>query len=171
MSLPITPPSSGEGKIVLTVDDDADVNAICRGFLEKAGFSVLTATGSSEALKICKQHQRPINLLITDLVLPPPGFSLASSDNEFPHVHGHELAIRALRIHKDLRVVLMSGNVDTDLAGYGIRRAAIPFLVKPFDYETLMKIVNQTFQAPPPTPESLMKETTKGPRGADEWFD
>jgi len=171
MSLPDAPPSSGEGKIVLSVDDDADVNEICRGFLEKAGFSVLTATGSSEALKICKQHPGPIHLLLTDLVMPPPGFSLASSDNEFPHVHGHELAVRALRMRKDLRVVLMSGNVDTDLASYGIRKGSLPFLVKPFDYETLMNIVNQTIQAVPPTPESLMKETIKSPKGTDEWID
>jgi len=171
MSLPDAPPSSGEGKIVLSVDDDADVNEICRGFLEKAGFSVLTATGSSEALKICKTHPGPIHLLITDLVMPPPGFSLASSDNEFPHVHGHELAVRALRMRKDLRVVLMSGNVDTDLASYGIRKGSLPFLVKPFDYETLMNIVNQTIQAVPPTPESLMKETIKSPKGTDEWID
>jgi len=171
MSLPDAPPSSGEGKIVLSVDDDADVNEICRGFLEKAGFSVLTATGSSEALKIYKQHPGPIHLLLTDLVMPPPGFSLASSDNEFPHVHGHELAVRALRMRKDLRVVLMSGNVDTDLASYGIRKGSLPFLVKPFDYETLMNIVNQTIQAVPPTPESLMKETIKSPKGTDEWID
>ena len=171
MSLPDAPPSSGEGKIVLSVDDDADVNEICRGFLEKAGFSVLTATGSSEALKICKTHPGPIHLLITDLVMPPPGFSLASSDNEFPHVHGHELAVRALRMRKDLRVVVMSGNVDTDLASYGIRKGSLPFLVKPFDYESLMNIVNQTIQAVPPTPESLMKETIKSPKGTDEWID
>jgi DNA-binding NtrC family response regulator len=166
-----TPPSAGTGKTVLVVDDDATVTHICQSFLEQAGFTVLTASGSSEALKICKQRQEPIHLLITDLVMPPPGFSLASSENEFPHVHGHELAIRALRMRNDLSVVLMSGNIDNDLATYGIRKGALPFLSKPFDQQTLVSLVNQTLQAPPPTPESITKEPLGGAKGADEWFD
>jgi len=171
MSLPNAPPSTDDKKTVLAVDDDAAVNAICRAFLEKAGFTVLTATGSSDALKICKQHQGSIHLLLTDLVMPPPAFSLALSGNEFPHVHGHELAVRALRMRKDLRIVLMSGNVDNDLSAYGIRKGCLPFLPKPFDYESLINLVTHTINEPPLTPDSLTQETLKSPKGADEWFD
>ena len=112
---------------ILVVDDELSVTKLCKTILQQAGFSVLDADGSSEALKICTQHEGPIDLLLTDLILPPPGFQLASSTNQFPHVHGHELAVRALRIRKDLRIILMSGNIDQDLAGYGIRRGTSHF--------------------------------------------
>ena len=134
---------------ILAVDDERAIVQLCKAILEKAGFSVLPATNSSEALKICKNHPGPIHLLLTDLVMAPPEFLVASSENEFPHVHGHELAFRALRMRKDLRVVLMSGNVDRELAGYGIRRGDLPFLPKPFEQEALVTLVRKTLLASP----------------------
>ena len=168
---PLDAPPSAQGKTVLAVDDDPDALNACRVFLEKAGFSVLSATGSSEALKICKTHAGPIHLLITDLVMPPPDFSFASGDNEFPHVHGHELAIRALHMRKELHVILMSANIDKDLQGYGISRGCVPFITKPLEAQALVSLAHDTLQAPPPTVESLQKEHTSGFKGADEWFD
>ena len=156
---------------IVAVDDDTATIQLCAGILEQAGFSVLPATNSSEALKICKTHPGPIHILLTDLVLPPPDFSFASSDNEFPNVHGHELAVRALRMRKDLRVILMSGNIDQDLAGYGIRRGGLPFLPKPFEHQALEALVRQTLQAPPPSVESLMAGPPGMPRAGDEWVD
>lgn len=168
---PLNAPPSAQGTTVLAVDDDPDALQLCRVFLEKAGFSVLSATGSSEALKICKTHAGPIHLLITDLVMPPPDFSFASGDNEFPHVHGHELAIRALHMRKELHVILMSANIDKDLQGYGISRGCVPFITKPLEARALVSLAHDTLQAPPPTVESLQKEHTSGFKGADEWFD
>jgi len=156
---------------ILVVDDESAITKLCKEILQQAGFSVLDADGSSEALKICTQHKGSIDLLLTDLILPPPGFQLASSSNPFPHVHGHELAVRALRIQKNLQVVLMSGNIDQNLAGHGIRRGDLPFLPKPFEPQALVTLVRQTLQAPPPSLENL----TAGPPGVkqvnDGWAD
>jgi len=116
--VPISKPWSYPLKqTILLVDDEKTIVQLCTLMLQHAGFSVLSATKSSEALKICKAHPGPIDLLLTDLVMPPPEFALASSDNEFPNAHGHELAVRALRLRKDLRVILISGNIDQELAG------------------------------------------------------
>jgi FixJ family two-component response regulator len=120
---------------------------------------------------ICKGHTGSIVVLVTDLVLPPPEFSFASSENEFPHVHGHELAFRALRMRTNLRVVLMSGNIDNELAGYGIRKGALPFLAKPFDPSTLVSMVRTALEAPAPTAESLEKDHSTDVKMVDEWFD
>jgi len=154
---------------IIAVDDDGAIVRLCTAILEQTGFSVLPATNSSEALKICKSHPGPIHLLLTDLVMPPPEFSFASGDNEFPNVHGHELAIRALRMRKDLRVILMSGNVEQELAGYGIRRGTLPFLPKPFDPQALVALVRQTLQAPAPSAESLTEKQPGVARPSDEW--
>ena len=168
---PLDASPSAQGKTVLAVDDDPDALNLCRLFLEKAGFSVLSAAGSSEALKICKCHAGPIDLLITDLVMPPPDFAFASGDNEFPHVHGHELAVRALHMRKELHVILMSANIDKELQGYGIPPGGVPFITKPLNAQALVSLAHDTLQAPPPTVESLQKEETGGIKGADEWFD
>jgi len=156
---------------ILVVDDEPSITKLCKIVLQQAGFSVLDADGSSEALKICTQHEGPIDLLLTDLVLPPPGFQLASSSNQFPHVHGHELAVRALRIRKDLRVILMSGNIDHDLAGYGIHRGDLPFLPKPFEQQALVVLVRQTLHGPPTSIESQTPGQPGIPNVGDGWFD
>lgn len=166
-----SPSPSATGLTILAVDDDPDALKLCRLFLEKAGYSVLSATGSSEALRICKKNPGPIHLLVTDLIMPPPDFSFASVDNEFPHVHGHELARRALGMRKDLHVILMSADVDKDLQTYGIRPGSLPLLPKPLNEQTLLTLVNHTLQSPAPTPDSLTKERPSAAKGADEWFD
>ncbi|MDI3461905.1 MAG: hypothetical protein OJF50_000726 [Nitrospira sp.] len=73
---------------ILVVDDEVPITNLCKALLEASGFTVLEADGSSEALKICTQHRGPIDLLLADLVLPPPGFQLASTANQFPHLNG-----------------------------------------------------------------------------------
>jgi CheY-like chemotaxis protein len=165
----IVPPSVSP--TILVVDDEPTITKLCKTILQQAGFSVLDTDGSSEALKICTQHEGPIDLLLTDLILPPPSFQMASSSNQFPHVHGHELAVRALRMRKDLRVILMSGNVEQDLAGYGIRRGTLPFLLKPFEPQALVALVQQTLQAPAPSVESLTASPPGIPKVGDGWVD
>ena len=165
----IVPPAPPQ--TILVVDDEPAITKLCKAILQQAGFSVLHAGGSSEALKICMQHEGTIDLLLTDLILPPPGFQLASHSNQFPHVHGHELTVRALRMRKDLRVILMSGNIDQDLAGYGIRRWNLPFLHKPFERQALVTLVQQTLHAPPPSIESLTEDQPGVPHVGDGWFD
>jgi DNA-binding NtrC family response regulator len=156
---------------ILVVDDEVAVTRLCKTILQQAGFSVLDADGSSEALKILTLHKEPIDLLLTDIILPPPGFQLASGSNQFPHVHGHELAVRAVHIRKDLRVILMSGNVDHDLAGYGIHRGTLPFLSKPFEQQALVELVHRTLHAPPPSVEGLTAGSPGIPQVGDGWVD
>ena len=143
--------SSEASSTILVVDDEIPIIKLCKALLEGAGFIVLEAEGSSEALKICAQHQGPIDLLLTDLVLPPPGFQLATNANQFRHVNGHELAVRATMIRKGLRIILMSGNPDKELASHGIKRGTLPFLVKPFERDRLIAFIQNVLAQPAPT--------------------
>jgi len=164
-----TPPAKGQ--TILVVDDDPAIVTQSGNILKLAGFTVLQATGSSDALKLSKAHQGTIDLLVTDLVMPPPDFQLNSGDNEFPHVHGHDLAIRMLKMRKGLHIVLMSANIEKEVAGYGVRRGILPILQKPFQPQTLLDLVHQVLQSSPPTAESLIEPTKGGPKDGDEWFD
>ncbi len=143
--------SSNVSATVLVVDDESSIVTLCKALLEGAGLTVLEADGSAEALKICTHHEGPIDLLLTDLVLPPRGFQLASTSNQFPHVNGHELAVRATMIRKGLRIILMSGNPDKELAGHGIKRGTLPFLAKPFERDRLIALVHNVLAQPAPT--------------------
>jgi DNA-binding NtrC family response regulator len=144
-------PSASSSASVLVVDDESSIVTLCKTLLEGAGLTVLEANGSSEALKICTHHDGPIDLLLTDLVLPPPGFQLASTSNQFPHVNGHELAVRATLIRSGLRIILMSGNPDKELACHGIKRGTLPFLEKPLERDRLLALVHNVLAQPAPT--------------------
>lgn len=159
--------SSKVSPTILLVDDEHPIIALCTALLEEAGYTVIEANGSSEALRICTQHQGPIDLLLTDLVLPPPGFQLVSSSNQFPHVNGLELAVRATTIRSGLRVILMSGNPDKELASHGIKRGTLPFLTKPFERDRLIALVQNVLAQPAPT---LAAETRPHAANDTDWF-
>lgn len=161
-------PSKGQQPTVLVVDDDSAVAALCVAMLTQGGFKALSADGSSEALKICKEHKGQIDLLLTDLVMPPPTFQLASSSNEFPNVHGHELAVRAVGLREGLRILMMSGNPDQELATYGIKKGTFPFVQKPLELKTFLQTVHDVLEAPPP---ALASSATSSSDGNVEWFD
>jgi DNA-binding NtrC family response regulator len=154
--------------VVLVVDDEPAIANLCGIVLEQAGCRVLKAAGSPEALKICAQHDGPIDLLLTDLVLPPPDFQLASADNRFPHVHGHELAARAAMARNGLRVALMSGNPDHELAAHGIQKGTLPFIKKPFVNSELIRFVREVLAGPAP----VLRRSEAGEASNEvDWFD
>ena len=152
---------------VLVVDDESTVINLCKTIFQGAGWTVLSADDSSDALKLCTQHQGPIHLLLTDLVLPPQGFQLASGSNEFPHVHGHELAIRAAAIRKDMRIILMSADPAKELASFGLKPGFLPVLAKPFQKQDLINLIKHVLAEPAPS----LGQSKQGKAANDEeWF-
>jgi len=76
-----------------------------------------------------------------------------------------------LKMRKGLHIVLMSANIEKEVAGYGVRRGILPILQKPFQPQALVDLVHQVLHSPPPTAESLIETTKGGPTDDDEWFD
>ncbi|MGQ0811949.1 MAG: response regulator [Nitrospiraceae bacterium] len=167
-SAPSTPPT--ELQTILVVDDDPSIVRLCSDMLRLEGFQVLQAQGSPEALSICTNYEEPIHLLLTDLVLSPPAFRLATDAGQFPHVHGHDLAIRAAAIRKDLRIILMSGNPDKELASHGISPGNLPFLQKPFDHQALIRLVRQVLEDPPTVLEAPTEAKKENQGKEVDWF-
>jgi len=121
------------GGTVLLVEDDAAVRQLTSQILIRAGFTVLEASNGYRALKLIEQHAAPIDLLLTDIVMPGlDGVQLAG-------------AIRAR--HPTIPIVYMSGytddaRVEATLAAYGGR-----FIQKPFTPETLVQTLNEVLGA------------------------
>lgn len=143
------PAHPSQTKTILVVDDDPSMRLICVKTLRAEGFAVLEAEGSSESLKILATHQGPIDLLLTDLMLPPPGLQLTSTGNPYPRVHGHEVIQRTLAMKKTFRVILMSSLSEQERKAYRLVTDQVPFLQKPFSVETMIKLVHTVLAAAP----------------------
>ena len=144
-----TPMQPSVAKTILVVDDDPSMRLICVKTLRAEGFTVLEAEGSSESLKILATHKQPIDLLLTDLLLTPPGLQMTSTGNPYPRVHGHEVIQRTLAMKKAFRVILMSSLSEQERKAYRIGSNQVPFLQKPFSVETMMQLVHAVLEAPP----------------------
>jgi DNA-binding response OmpR family regulator len=55
---------------ILVVDDDPSIRLLCARALSRAGYVVLEAAGSSEAMSLYAARTEPIDLLLIDLFLP-----------------------------------------------------------------------------------------------------
>ena len=113
---------------VLLVEDDDGVRALVGLLLSEAGYSVLVARDGKEALRLAERHQDPIDLLLTDLVMPGLG--------------GAELADAVAPLRPGIRVLYISGYAGEAPAGVG---SVVP---KPFTEETLLRMVRQALDSP-----------------------
>ncbi|MBA3670548.1 MAG: response regulator, partial [Gemmatimonadaceae bacterium] len=107
----------GEGTILLAEDDDA-VRAIAAEALTRAGYRVLAARDGASALAIATTHDGPIDLLLTDVIMPG--------------MNGRELAERLSLLRPGLPVLFASGYTDNVLADQGARALGVALLDKPF---------------------------------------
>lgn len=162
------PNSSSPPKQILVVDDDPSVRLLCTTSLKHAGYLVQEAEGSSEAMTLYTTSTSPIDLLLTDLFLPPPDFQLRSTKNRYPRVNGHDLVRQALSLKKELRVLVMSSHAFSSLAAQGITVEPERFLQKPFTVQQLLEQVTATLAAPPIHIDAPAAPT---PAKDVQWFD
>jgi len=113
-----TPLPSGGGGTVLVVEDDPGIRHLTEMLLKRAGYEVLTAPDGQAGLRCLLEHQAPIDLLITDMVMP--------------HLDGPGLAAEARGVQPGLPVLFMSGYHEEALD----RNAQV--LDKPFTAASLL---------------------------------
>jgi signal transduction histidine kinase len=124
----------GDGTILL-VEDDEYLRDLCVRILEKEGFEVLSATNGKEALSLCEDGSRTIDLLVTDVAMP--------------EIHGFELASRALKLREGLRVLFMSGYIENSVqAGSAFAGVEVNLIEKPFSSAALVAKVKAVLAVP-----------------------
>ncbi|MBN1698180.1 MAG: PAS domain S-box protein [Spirochaetales bacterium] len=122
-----------DGKIsgsetILLVEDEQLVSSLLHNVLEKNGYRVLPAANAEEAMKIVRKHNKSIDLLITDVIMPGK-------------LNGYELAAKIIKRIPQVRVIYMSGYIDNPLVLEGMQNPGINFLQKPFEPTVIVKKV------------------------------
>ncbi len=111
------------GRLILLVEDDADVRELTRLQLERLGYSVLAAGDGAEALRLLRDHPETA-LLLTDVLLPGG-------------TNGPRLAEKAAVISKALPVVFMSGYAGPEPLDVPAQLVPLRLLQKPFELDEL----------------------------------
>jgi two-component system cell cycle sensor histidine kinase/response regulator CckA len=130
---PSMKPSTGGTETILLVEDDQAVRALTRRLLQAKGYKVLEASGADEAMAIARGVENPIDLLLTDVVMPEMG--------------GSDLASRISALRPEIIVLYMSGYTDDAVVRHGFIAERVHFLQKPFNPEALARKVTETLSS------------------------
>jgi len=132
IQLTIAARSASEVPVILLVEDEDDVREITAQVLASGGYRVLQAAGPAEALHLAAEHPGPIDLLLTDVVMPER--------------NGVELAEQVRRLRPRLIAIFMSGYAQTEVFRKGSARSAM-HIQKPFTVRSLLARIAQALEA------------------------
>jgi signal transduction histidine kinase/CheY-like chemotaxis protein len=108
----------GGHETLLLVEDDDSLRHLALRVLRRTGYTVLEASNAEAALRLASTHVGPIDLLLTDVVMPG--------------MNGRALGELLAAQLPTLRVLYMSGYTDDDVLRRGVSSAHTAFLLKPF---------------------------------------
>jgi DNA-binding NtrC family response regulator len=114
------------------VEDEEGVRVLVRTILAAHGYTVLEAARGKEALKLLADRTTPVDLIITDVVMP--------------EMSGRELALGAVRLSPGTKVLYMSGYTDEAIVQHGVLDPGIPFLQKPFTHDALTTKIREVLE-------------------------
>ena len=132
---PPAPASVRGSETVLVVEDDELIRKLVQKVLKANGYTVLVAGSGGDAEQVAGQHQGPIHLLMTDVVLPG--------------LNGREVARRLTAARAGIRVLYLSGYTDDAIVHHGVLEPGVAFLQKPFAPTALSRKVREVLDSPP----------------------
>jgi signal transduction histidine kinase len=133
---PTTSPGSDRtGETILLVEDEESVRAMIREGLQRDGYSVLAAGNAPEAISLLERHSRPIDLLLTDLMMPG--------------MNGMELARQLMSSHPAMKVLLVSGYTEEEIGKFVRKEHGTAFLQKPVTPSVLSRKIREVLDTRP----------------------
>lgn len=118
---------------VLVVEDEPTVRTLLCRILTAHGYTVLEAGLPSQALEICRRHQGPLHLAVSDVVMP--------------EMNGKELAQRLAELRPQMKFLFLSGYTSNAIAHHGVLDPGVAFLPKPLTADTLARKVREILDA------------------------
>ena len=120
---------------LLLVEDEEELGDLLAEVLATSGYTVLKARDCEDAIRICDEHEGPIHLLLTDVIMP--------------QMSGRELAARVQPRRPTMKVLYMSGYTDSAIVHHGVLDHGIAFLQKPFAPATVTQKVREVLDGSP----------------------
>ena len=117
---------------ILLVEDNAAVRELAWKILERQGYQVIYAANGKEALELLKKQNDPIDLLLTDVVMPD--------------MNGKELFEEMNNGNKRLKVLYMSGYTNEIIVHHGVLEDRVMFIQKPFTIHKLARKVREALE-------------------------
>jgi two-component system cell cycle sensor histidine kinase/response regulator CckA len=114
---------------VLIVEDEDSLRKLVQKALQEYKYRVLMAENGEDALRISKEHEGTIDLMITDVVMPK--------------MSGKETAERLQPLYPQMKVIYMSGYTDDSIVHHGVLAPGLNFLEKPFSPGGLARKVRE----------------------------
>ena len=119
---------------ILLVEDEEAVRRMAARALVGRGYTVLEAANGAEALELVRQDPEPIDLVVSDVIMPVLG--------------GRELGERLAELRPGIRLLFISGYADDDVTRRGLLVPGSPFLQKPFEPDAFARKVRQILERP-----------------------
>jgi len=114
------------GETILLVEDDPLLRRLIRRMLQGQGYQLLEACHGPAALSLAEDHRGPIDLLVTDVVMP--------------QMDGFTLGERLVESHPETRVLFLSGYADQSArVRHALKKVGSAFLLKPFTQSGLLQ--------------------------------
>ena len=117
---------------ILLVEDEAGVRDVASMILQEAGYHILAAGTPEEAMMIETHYEGPINLLLTDVIMP--------------HMTGRDMAHRLAHRRPQMPVVYMSGYTEDVMAFQQLLEAGAHLIEKPFYPTDLLRMVRRAIE-------------------------
>ena len=127
-----TGPAVHGRETILLVEDESSILGMATAMLRHLGYTVLATRTPSEALRLVQTHPGPIDLLMTDVVMP--------------EMNGLELAKQAAAIRPQLAHLFMSGYTADVVLHRGLLEDGVPYLPKPFSMKELALRLREVFE-------------------------
>jgi two-component system cell cycle sensor histidine kinase/response regulator CckA len=118
---------------LLLVEDEMAVRQSTREFLMRSGYTVLEAHDGEHALHISREYPDPIQMMITDVVMPQMG--------------GARLAEQLASERPDMKVLFVSGYAENTFLRHGTIDVTTRFLQKPFSLRMLAAKIREVLEA------------------------
>jgi CheY-like chemotaxis protein len=135
-AVPTRAPGSRTGTgTILVAEDQPELRWMICQYLQALGYAVLEATDGDDALALASQYKGPIDVLLTDIVMP--------------NLRGPEMAQRLAASRPEVQVIFMSGYTEGafDLAPSDKLAAGHVLLQKPFELKFLHEKIREILQA------------------------
>jgi two-component system cell cycle sensor histidine kinase/response regulator CckA len=120
---------TGGDETVLLVEDEDAVRVTACTFLQNMGYTVLSAGSPECAIRLCREHEGDLHLLLTDVVMPG--------------MNGRDLAQTLHEQRPGMKCLFMSGYTADVIAHRGVLEEDVDFLPKPFNRNELARKVRE----------------------------